>query len=184
MEKKKEKNIKNQTEKIKIFNKPVDKKAKKQKENIYKLKIKKLEDEVQLYKEQLLRKAAEFDNYKKRTEKNISDIITNASENLIKELLPVLDDCERTLDAMKDMQQCDTLNSAVKMIYDKLLKTLETKGLEPIKAVGKEFDANFHDAMMVKENKNNPSNIVLEEFEKGYSLNGKVIRHSKVVVNK
>lgn len=184
MEKKEEKTTQNQPKKIDITDTNLIKKAKKQKDSIYKKRIKKLEEEVQLYKDHLLRKAAEFDNYKKRTEKNIADIINNASENLIKELLPVVDDCERTISAMQNTEHCDTLNSAIEMIYNKLIKILEAKGLQPIEAVGKEFDANLHDAMMVKESKDKPENIILEEFEKGYSLNGKVIRHSKVVVSK
>jgi len=174
----------NKYKKIQKAKKSKQKVLSKKKEKEYKDKIKKLEEETTFYKDQMLRKAAEFDNYKKRVERDILNITEHASEKLIRELLPVIDDIERTLKAKKDFKKAESVYSALEMIYNKLMKILKLRGLEPIDSVGKEFDTDLHEAMMVKEKKGTPSNIVLEEFEKGYKLNEKIIRHAKVVVSK
>ena len=101
------------------------KKQKKSKEEHLKLKIKKLEEEVNLHKDLYLRKAAEFENYRKRTERNVSEIINNASENLIKELLPVTDDFQRTINAVDEFKDCDSIRAAVELIYNKFIKIMD-----------------------------------------------------------
>ena len=132
--------------------------------------------------DQFLRKAAEFDNYKKRTQREISEIIINANENLIKSLLPVLDDLERSLETQKDNDSA--FIDGIQLIYSKLIKLLYDMGLKKIEAIGKKFDVEKHDAILQMKNKKYKKNDIIEEYEKGYELNGKIIRHSKVVVSK
>ena len=141
------------------------------------------EQEVQALKDRLLRTAAELDNYKKRTEREISQILQHANEGLIHEILPVIDDLERSLKTMDDADGTVFADGVV-MIYQKLLSTLMGRGLEQMESVGQPFDVDSHDALLQIEKEGEPSGIVLEEHEKGYMLNGKVVRHAKVVVSK
>jgi len=152
-------------------------------ENTAKLKkeLEQLKKQNLLLQDQLLRKAAEFENYKKRTQREIRDVVAYANENLIVSILPVIDDLERSLDSQKD--ENGVFYEGIKLIYNKLMKTLEEKGLKKIDAVGKEFDVDKHEAILQMKSKKSKKNHVIEEYEKGYELNGKVIRHSKVVVS-
>ena len=144
----------------------------------------KLEKQLLNLKDQLLRKAAEFENYKRRTEAEFSNIYKYASENLLVELLPVLDDFERVNNTWNDKHDTETLKKGIDLVYEKFKNTLQKQGLKEMDSVGKPFDVNLHDAIMQKENDELEANTVTDEVEKGYYLKEKVIRHAKVVVSK
>jgi molecular chaperone GrpE len=147
------------------------------------LQLEELQKQVDQYKDLLLRKAAEFDNFKRRIENETTNVIRFATESLIDDLLPVLDDFERSLKHSRETNQNDALVKGVELIYGKLLKVLEGRGVKAFETVGKEFDVGFHDALMQMPRKDVPPHTVIEEVEKGYMLNDKVIRHAKVVVS-
>ncbi|MDP2207879.1 MAG: nucleotide exchange factor GrpE [Bacteroidota bacterium] len=139
-------------------------------------------------KDQLLRKAAEFDNYKKRIENDLYNITRFANENLIEKLLVVLDDFERFLQHAQE-ENTDSLNDpffqGIDLIYNKMLKILEQQGLTKMNTTGQPFDVNIHDALMVMPNTDFKTlpNIVIKEVESGYTLHDKVLRHAKVIVS-
>ncbi len=147
--------------------------------------IHKLEQEKEQLRDQALRKMAEFDNYKRRTEKEFLSILQNASESLIVELLPVLDDFERFLDhAKKESENNQSMLEGVELIYKKLSTILEKQGLKKMETIGQEFDPEKHQALMQVESEEHESGHIVEEHLKGYTLNDKVIRHSQVLVAK
>lgn len=151
----------------------------------YLAEIKKLKQEKEELHEKLLRKVAEFDNYKRRTEREFLTRIQNAGEKLITELLTVLDDMERSLDhAQKHSEDVNSLIEGSELIYKKLLAILNKEGLESLKSIGEDFDPEKHDALMQAESEEFESGKIIDEHLKGYELNGKVIRHSQVIVAK
>jgi molecular chaperone GrpE len=141
------------------------------------------EKEVNELKEQLLRKAAEFENYKKRTVNERAEFFAYASERLIIELLPVVDDFDRVMKSYDEKHDAELFKKGVDLIFEKLLNTLEKQGLKEIESTGKEFDVNLHEAILQQPNEELPSNTVMETAEKGYFLKDKVLRHAKVVVS-
>lgn len=146
-------------------------------------KLKSAEQELQNYKDRLLRKAAEFENYKRRIENDQFNLLKYAAESLIIKLLPVIDDFERSLAHLKDAKDVDSIKDGIKLVYDKLMKMLEDQGVKPIDAVGKPFDVHYHEAIMQRKADNVEPHTVIEEFEKGYLYNDRVIRHTKVAVS-
>jgi len=146
--------------------------------------IKKLKEEKEKLQDQLLRKVAEFDNYKKRTNREFFDRVQNANEKLIIELLPVLDDMKRSLDHAKQSQEVESLLEGAELIQKKMIAIIEKQGVEDLPAEGEEFDPDKHDALMQIDKENVESGKIIEEHLKGYTLNGKVIRHSQVIVAK
>jgi molecular chaperone GrpE len=142
-----------------------------------------LQKQVEQYKDLLLRKAAEFDNYKRRTENEMSVIVQYAHEDVMEDILPVLDDFERSLKHSRESKDYDALQKGIELIYQKMMKVLEGRGLKSFETVGKAFDVNLHDALLQMPKADVPHQTVLEEVQKGYMLNDKVIRHAKVVVS-
>jgi molecular chaperone GrpE len=142
-----------------------------------------LQKQVDQYKDLLLRKAAEFDNFKRRTENEMAAIVKYAHEDVMEDLLPVLDDFERSLKHSRESKDYDALQKGIELIYQKMMKVLETRGLKTFETVGKGFDVNLRDALMQRPNAEVPHQTVLEEVQRGYMLNDKVIRHAKVVVS-
>ena len=134
--------------------------------------------------EKLQRVAADYENFQKRTPKQIADTIAYEKEKIIKTLLPALDNFEHTLQNAHSAENLDVIIKGVRIIYDQMLDILKAHGVEQIKALGQKFDPALHEAMMQKTEDDRQDNTVLEEFQKGYKLNGRVIRPSKVVVNK
>jgi molecular chaperone GrpE len=134
--------------------------------------------------EKLQRLAADYDNFQKRVPKQISDTTGFEKERLIKTLLPALDNLEHTLQNAHSAENSDILAKGIQIIYDQMLDILKTHGVEQIKALGQKFDPALHEAVMQKPDAGQQDNTVLEEFQKGYRLNGRIIRPSKVVVNK
>ncbi len=147
-------------------------------------KIAKLESEAFEYRDKLIRKAAEFENYKKRTSEEYIRLINSANEELIIKLLPVLDDIERFLKNYSENINAGDLKKGIDMIFGKLNNILKNQGLTEIEVKDTPFDPELHDAMMTVEKEGIEPNFVVEEYEKGYKLNDKVIRHSKVIVSK
>jgi molecular chaperone GrpE len=135
------------------------------------------------YKDQLLRKAAEFDNYKKRTEADYINLVKNANEGLINSLIPILDDFTRSMKSGRDVKKHESLYKGVELIYNKFIKLLESHGLIPFDSVGKPFNVEYHDALMQLPRSDVPPHTVVEEIERGYKLFEKIIRHAKVVVS-
>lgn len=142
-----------------------------------------LEKEVNENKDKFLRKAAEFENYKRRTENDQQNLIKYAAEPFIKRILSVVDDFERSLVHIDDAKDTQSLKDGIKMIYDKLVKILEEQGINKIRAVGEPFNVDFHEALMQRKAENVPPHTVVDEIEAGYVYKDKVIRHSKVVVS-
>ena len=138
------------------------------------------EQEKEAFKEKHVRLMAEFQNYKKRTEKERQDVYDYANEDLMTELLTVLDNFERAFESESDDQQ---FVEGMKLIYKQLLDVMTKSGLEEIEAEGKPFDPNFHKGVVRDDNENYDSDVVTEVIQKGYTLNGKVIRPSVVKVN-
>jgi len=143
-----------------------------------------LEKERDELKDKYLRKAAEFENYKRRTEQEFATFSKYANEQLIVDFLPVIDDFERSLHVSKERREFGPFYKGVELIYNKLMKLLESKGVKPIESEGKPFDVDLHDALMQAPKDNIEPNTIVEEVEKGYMYNDKVIRHAKVVVAK
>lgn len=146
--------------------------------------IKKLREEILMQKESYLRLAAEFDNYKKLMNRETDNRIRSSIENFVLEMLPVLDDLDRTLAAVPEAEQESSILDGVKMIRNNMKKTLEKFGVQEIESVGKEFDVEYHEAMMMVNDEKYPPDIVVQEHQKGYKLQDRVIRHAKVAVNK
>ncbi len=146
-------------------------------------KVADLEKQSAAYKDQLLRKAAEFDNYKRRTEADTLNFAKFASENIITQLLPILDDLSRSLKSGQEKLESDPFYKGVELIYTKFVKILEAQGLKTMETVGKEFNVEYHDALMQVPKSDIPPHTIVEEIEKGYLLFDKVIRHAKVIVS-
>lgn len=146
-------------------------------------KLAEAEEEIARLKDRYLRQAAEFDNFRKRTLKEKSELLLNGGEKVIASLLPVLDDLERAMDNMEKSTDVATLREGVELIVSKLQKTLATHGLKKIETEGKDFDTDFHEAVaLVPADEEAKKNKIIDCVQPGYMLNEKVIRHSKVVV--
>jgi molecular chaperone GrpE len=140
------------------------------------------EKQINQYKDLFLRKAAEVENFKRRIENEVSTMIRFSNEKLITELLPIIDDLERSLKASKEQTSSDSFYKGVELIYHKMLKKLSEQGVKPFETVGKKFDVNYHDALMQLIKSDVEPETILQEIEKGYQYHGKVIRHAKVIV--
>ena len=147
------------------------------------VKIGQLENEISDLKDKLLRKAAEFENYKRRTENDQLNLLKYSAESFIVKLLPVVDDFERSIDHMDSAKDVESIKQGVTLIYNKLMKILSEQGVEKIEAVGKPFDVEYHEAMLQRKAEDVEPHTVLDEIEKGYMYKDKVIRHSKVIVS-
>ena len=142
-----------------------------------------LMNEVAEFKDKYLRLYSDFENFRKRTAKEKADLIMTASEGMIKEVIPAIDDFERAIKANEESEDLDGLKEGFKLIYDKLYKTLEKKGLQPIEAKGQDFDTELHEAVtQFPAPSEDLKGKVIDEVEKGYTLGEKVIRFSKVVI--
>ena len=156
--------------------------------------IKDLQKEKDELFAKLKRISADYANFQKRAPKQIEDTISYEKEKTIKTFLPALDNLEHTLqnapavllrkDEAAGAEDIDVLVKGIQIIYDQMLGILKSHGVEQIKALGEAFDPALHEAMTQRAEPDQEENIVLEEFQKGYKLNGRVIRPSKVIVNK
>lgn len=128
------------------------------------------------------RNLAEFENFRKRTEKEKSTMFDMGAKSVVEKLLPIIDNFERGFAGLSEEQMGDPFVSGMDMVYKQLVKALADMGVEPIEAVGKPFDPNLHNAVMHVEDENLGENTVAQEFQKGYLYHGSVVRHSMVQV--
>ena len=128
------------------------------------------------------RNLAEFENFRKRTEKEKSTMFDMGEKSVVEKLLPIIDNFERGFAGLSEEQMSDPFVSGMDMVYKQLVKALADMGVEPIEAVGKPFDPNLHNAVMHVEDENLGENTVAQEFQKGYLYHGSVVRHSMVQV--
>lgn len=142
------------------------------------------EQEIKSLQDRVLRIAAEMDNTRKRLERERSEGICFANESLIRSLLPVLDNLERAIEHAEKDADLKTLIDGVNMTIKGFQDALGKFGCAPFESVGKPFDPNFHEAVMQQESSDQPENTVLQEFQKGYTLNDRLIRPAMVVVSK
>ena len=147
----------------------------------YKNSIKKLESEISDLNNKYLRLLAEFENFKNRSETEKNNIRKYEGIEVIKSILPILDDFDRTLN-LPDIKKNKSIYNGINMIASKISSIFNDIGVEPFNSLNKEFDIEFHEALMTKPSKKK-SNIVVEEFEKGYKYHDKIIRHAKVIVS-
>jgi len=145
-------------------------------------KIKKLNEEVNSLKERNLRILAEFENYKKRMNKNIDESYDRNLEKIITSFLPLFDDLSRIIDN-SDTKKIKILIDSINMINIKAEKILDQFDVKTFDSLGTEFDTNLHEAIMMQES-DEKENTIINEFEKGYKIKEKIIRHSKVIVSK
>ena len=132
--------------------------------------------------DQLKRTMAEFDNFRKRTEKEKSAMFEMGAKDILEKILPVVDNFERGLAAIPEEAKDGSFAKGMEMIYKQLIKMLEDVGVTPIEAVGKEFDPNFHNAVMHVDDENLGENVVASELQKAYMYRNSVLRHSMVQV--
>ena len=138
---------------------------------------------VEKEKKEYLFLMAEFDNFRKRTVKEKSDIIRNAAENVLKNLLPIVDDFERGLEATAGTDNAEGVREGMELIYNKLVKYLADNGVKPMESTGADFDADIHEAIaMVPAPSEDLKGKIIDTPTKGYTINDKVLRHAKVVV--
>ena len=163
-------------------NKPEDAEFEEEAINPKDIEIVELKKEMDELRDKYVRMYADFDNYKKRTAKEKYDMIQTASKDIIKELLPVVDDFERALKALEGNTEA---KNGMQLIYNKLIANLTSKGLTAMETVGNDFDVDVHEAITeVPVTDPNQAGKVVAEVEKGYYLNGKLIRFAKVIVGK
>lgn len=151
-----------------------------EKKGFFSKKKDKRDQQIEELTDQLKRNMAEFDNFRKRTEKEKSAMYEIGAKDVIEKILPVIDNFERGLKAVPEGG--DAFAEGMNMIYKQLLKTLEDLSVKPIEAVGQPFDPNFHNAVMHIEDENFGENVIAEEFQKGYLYRDSVVRHSMVKV--
>ena len=142
----------------------------------------KKDEKIEELTDRLTRQMAEFDNFRKRTEKEKSQMYEVGAKDIIEKILPVVDNFERGLDAVKEEDKEDPFIQGMEKVYKQLMTTLEGIEVKPIEAVGQEFDPNLHNAVMHVEDEEAGENIVVEEFQKGYTYKDFVVRHSMVKV--
>lgn len=146
-------------------------------------KITELQAKVDELNDKYLRLYSEFDNFRKRTAKEKIELIQSASENAFKIMLPIVDDFDRAIKSNSDITDAKVISDGVNLIYSKFKTTLSQKGLEEMKSIGEPFNTDLHEAITnVPAPSEDLKGKVIEELEKGYMLNGKVIRFAKVVI--
>lgn len=155
------------------------KKTKKQTSNV---KLKDLKQEIDILKEKNLRILAEFENYKKRTNQNIEESFSRNIKTIISSFLPIFDDLDR-ISKNSDIEDIKILIDSINMINEKIIKILNDFNVSSFNSLGENFDSDYHEAIMMQESKEK-ENIIINEFEKGYKIKDRIIRHAKVIVSK
>lgn len=142
----------------------------------------KKDEKIEELTDRLQRSMAEFDNYRKRTEKEKASMYVIGAKEIVEKILPVVDNFERALASTTEEQKADPFVDGMEKVYKHLCKTLEDMGVKAIEAVGKEFDPNLHNAVMHVDDEEAGDNIIIEEFQKGYLYKDFVVRYSMVKV--
>jgi molecular chaperone GrpE len=174
----------NQNAPLEVVEKVEEEKRKETQIDLLKERLAKSEEQTKELEDRLLRLAAEFDNYKKRMAKEFGYLIKNANENLILQLLDTLDNFQRALNSAKTSNDYENFHKGVELIYNHLKEILSKEGLKEIEALGKPFDPNFHEAVIQAESDKYDEGVVMDEISRGYMLNDRLLRASKVVVSK
>ncbi|NOX64986.1 MAG: nucleotide exchange factor GrpE [Chlorobi bacterium] len=189
MKMKKSKKNKPQEDKKITVEKGTEKEAVDKEESTLSIELENLEERVAELEEKnnelndrLLRRAAEFENYKRRTENEKDVLFKYAAEPFILKVLPIYDDLKRSLSHI-DNDNLESVRDGFKMIADKFTQVLEAQGVKKIDSVGKEFNYEFHEALLQQPSEEYPENIIIEEIEPGYIYKDKVLKHSKVIVS-
>ncbi|MEE1102182.1 MAG: nucleotide exchange factor GrpE [Agathobacter sp.] len=142
----------------------------------------KKDEQIEELNDKLKRQMAEFDNFRKRTEKEKTQMFDMGAKTIIEKILPVIDNFERGFTTVDEADKDDAFVSGMDMVYKQLMTELESAGVKPIEAVGKEFDPEFHNAVMQVESEEYESGIIAQELQKGYTYKDAVVRHSMVAV--
>ncbi len=142
----------------------------------------KLKEQVDELNDKLIRQMAEFDNFRKRTEKEKDQMFETGAKSVIEKILPVIDNFERGFQSVEKEDEEDSFTQGMRMVYKQLMDELDKMEVKPIEATGKEFDPNLHNAVMHIDDESLGENIVAEELQKGYTYRGSVVRHSMVKV--
>lgn len=145
-------------------------------------KIAELEAQIAAQKDQYLRLFAEFDNYKKRTLKEKAELIQTAGKNVLGQMLPLIDDVERAMDAVKSADNVDAVKEGMNLIHDKFIKFLDSNNVKEIETVGMPFNVDFHEAVAQVPMGDDKKGMVIDCTQKGYIMGDKVVRFAKVVI--
>ena len=158
--------------------------AEKEKSSFFKKKEKKdkKDEKIEELSDRVRRQMAEFDNFRKRTEKEKTQMFETGAKSIVEKILPVVDNFERGLAAVTEEEKGTPFVEGMEKIYKQMMTMLEEAGVKPIEAVGQEFDPNLHNAVMHIEDEEFGENIIAEEFQKGYTYRDSVVRHSMVKV--
>lgn len=148
----------------------------------FKTQLAETQEALEKEKKEYLFLMAEFDNFRKRTLREKSEILRNGAESAMKGLLPIVDDFERGLDAIKDTDNAEAVKEGMVLIYNKFLKYLEQNGVKPMESTGADFNDELHEAVALVPGAPELKNKVIDTLQKGYMLNDKVLRHAKVAV--
>ena len=151
-------------------------------DKFFKKKDNKKDEQIAELNDKLMRTMAEFDNFRKRSEREKSQMFEVGAKSIVEKILPVIDNFERGLASVPEADKGGAFVQGMEQIYKQFMTSLESVGVKPIDAVGKEFDPNFHNAVMHAEDENFGENIVSEELQKGYMYKESVVRHSMVKV--
>ncbi|HCM91205.1 MAG TPA: nucleotide exchange factor GrpE [Lachnospiraceae bacterium] len=153
-----------------------------EKKKIFKKKKDKKDEQIEALTDQVKRQMAEFDNFRKRTEKEKSSMYEMGARSVVEKILPVIDNFERGLDTVPEDEKESPFTEGMRMIYKQLMTELENIGVKPIEALGTEFNPDFHNAVMQVESEEYESGYVAQELQKGYMYRDSVVRHSMVAV--
>ncbi len=144
--------------------------------------IAELTQENQQLKDQTLRSLAELENFRRRTQQEREQIVLYGNERLLRELLPILDDFQRSVEAGAQTKDFDNFYTGISMIRDKVRRTLEAQGVKRMEVIGQPFDVNFHEALL-RQPSDAPEDTVIGELEPGYMYGDRVLRHAKVIIS-
>lgn len=179
---KEEENLDTGTDNTDESSKKESRKEKKEKKKEEKEKKDKKDEEIADLKDRVTRQMAEFENFRKRTEKEKSQMFEVGVKTMVEKILPVVDNFERGLAQVPEDKKNDSFVEGMNMIYKQMMTAFDEIGVKPIEAVGKEFDPNLHNAVMHVDDDTLPENSIVEEFQKGYIYHDQVVRHSMVKV--
>ena len=144
--------------------------------------LKEAQEQIDELSERVIRLTADYDNYRKRAQRDKAEVRQFANQGILEKLLPVLDNFEMAIVAVKDADS--SVRDGVQMIYDQLLSVLKAEGVEPIDAVGERFDPNIHEAISQEESEEAEEGEVIRQIQRGFSLNDRLVRPARVVVAK
>ncbi len=184
-----EKEIKNEQAETEETKKNAEEQVKSEENNSEKIETK-VDNEIEILKKNIeelndkyLRLLSDYDNFRKRTLREKADLIKSASSDLLTEFLPVADDFDRALEAVNNATDIKSVAEGLNLIKQKFISVLTRNGVETIKSIGEKFDTDFHEALTTQPTEDeSKKGIIVDEIQKGYILNGKVLRYSKVVV--